>query len=305
MISEIKKLSDSEVEIFIEVPKEDFEKYYKQAFEEISKDISMPGFRTGKVPPEMLKENIDNEAVLKKAAEYATQESYFPVLREKKVEAIGRPEIVITKIAKGDSFCFKVKTAVLPEIILPDYKKIAQEIRNKIDKEALMLTESEFGAPTSPTEASESVGEENRKIQQKKRMKILETIGDATAIDIPEIMIKTEKEKMLGELKSSVENMGMKWEDYLSQIKKTEDDLRKEWQKDADRRIRYGLILRELADKESIEVGMEEVDAYVTNILKQLSAAEKNTSDIDISYFKSYAYGILRNDKVFIFLETC
>jgi len=71
MILEIKKLPGSEMEISIEVPVEEFEKYYKQAFEEISKDVSMPGFRPGKVPPELLKENIDSEAVLKKTAELA------------------------------------------------------------------------------------------------------------------------------------------------------------------------------------------------------------------------------------------
>jgi len=313
MILEIKKLPGSEVEISIEVPADDFEKYYKQAFEEISKDVSMPGFRPGKVPPELLKENIDSEVVLKKAAEHAIQKNYFPVLQEKKVEAIGRPEIVITKIAKGDSFCFKVKTAVLPEIILPDYKKIALEIRNKIDKEAPTLAESEVGAPTSDAEDL-SVGEEKGKMRQKKRMKILEAISDATEIDIPDIIIKTEKEKMLDELKASIENMEMEWKDYMSQIKKTdlsaealakaEDDLRKEWQKDADRRIRYGLILRELADKENIQVSAEEVDADVEKILKQLSAAGNNVSDIDTDYLKSYTYGMIRNEKVFNFLEN-
>jgi len=286
---EIKKLPGSEVEISIEVPAEEFEKCHKKAFEEISKNFSMPGFRPGKVPQEILKENIDSETVLKKAAEYAIQKTYFPVLQEKKIEAIARPEIFITKIAKGDSFCFKVKTAVLPEVILPDYKKIAKDIKGK----------EEFLAKDGINE------EEKEKMQQTKRMKILEAISNATEIDIPEIMIKTEKEKMLGELRASVENMGMKWEDYLSQIKKIEDDLRKEWQKDADRRVRYGLILRELANKENIQVSEKEVDADVEKILKQLSVAEKDMSDIDIGYFKSYTYGIIRNEKVFEFLETC
>ncbi|PJC69630.1 MAG: hypothetical protein CO014_02310 [Candidatus Tagabacteria bacterium CG_4_8_14_3_um_filter_41_8] len=289
MTSDIKKLSGSEVEVSIEVSAEEFEKYYKQSFEEASKNFSMPGFRPGKVPPEILKENISSEAVLKKTAEHAIQKTYFPVLREKKIEAIGRPEIFITKIAKGNSFCFKVKTAVLPEITLPDYKKIVLDTREK----------EEF---TVKEDASE---EEKGKMQQKKRMKILEAISDATEIDIPDIMIKAEKEKMLGELKASIENMGMKWEDYLAQIEKAEEELKKEWQKDAERRIRYGLILRELANKENIQASEEEVDADVEKILKQLSAAGSNASDIDTDYLKSYTYGMLRNEKVFQFLEIC
>ncbi len=289
MILEIKKLPGSEVEISIEVPRDEFEKYYKQAFEEISKNVSMPGFRPGKVPPEILKENIDSEAVLKKAAEHAIPKNYFPILQEKEIEAIGMPEIVIMKIAKGNSFCFKVKTSVLPEIILPDYKKIALNARLK----------EEFAVK------EDAKDEEMEKIRQTKRMKILEAISDATEIDIPDILVRTEKEKMLAELKASIENIGMKWEDYMSQIQKTEDDLRKEWQKDAIRRIRYGLILRELGDRENIQVSAEEADADVEKILKQLSIAGSGASDIDTDYLKGYTYGMIRNEKVFNFLETC
>jgi len=299
MASEIKKIGGSEIEIFVEVPAEKFDKYCEEIFEEISKDISVPGFRPGKVPRQIAEKNIKNEEILKKAAEKAIRETYFPILVENKIEAIGRPEIIITKIAKprnayectlrgkGDSFCYKVKTAVLPEITLPDYKKIARDVRNKKEKEG------------------EDVGKETEKARQKKRMEMLKAISGASQMEIPEILVKSEKEKMLGELKSGIENMGLNWKDYLSNLKKTEEDLEKEWQADAVTRIKYGLVLRELAERENIQVSAEELESEAEEFLKNLSADSQLYPSLDRDYLRSYIYGIIRNEKVFNFLETC
>jgi FKBP-type peptidyl-prolyl cis-trans isomerase (trigger factor) len=283
MSAEIKRLPKSEVEICMEISAEDFEKYCEEAFDDISKTVSVDGFRSGKAPREILEKNIDGDAVLKKAAEKAVRENYFPVLREKKIEAIGRPEIVITKIAKGDSFCFKAITAVLPEITLPDYKKIAKSIRDK---------KEETG------QAQEEKGEDEEKAKQKKRMEILKAVSDASRMEIPEILVMAEKEKMIGELMSSIENMGIKWSDYLSQIGKEEEELKKQWKDDACRRVKYGLILKELAEKEGIQVGDEELESETEKIFK-------NNPSIDKDYLRNYIYGIIRNEKVLNFLETC
>lgn len=276
---EIKKLPGSEIEISIEVPAEEFETYHQEAFEEIAANFSKDGFRAGKVPREILEKDIPSNDVLLKAAEKAIRKNYFPVLEEHKIEAIGRPEITITKMARGDSFCFKAKTAVLPEIILADYKKIAVEIRK----------------------GEELVGEgkeEKSKARQKRRMEILEAIARATEVEIPEILVRLEKEKMLAELRSSIESMEMAWQDYLIQIKKSEDDLRKDWQEESLKRVKYALILRQIVEKENIQVSTEEMGIAVEEISKQAPG-------LDRDYLRSYTYGIIRNEKVFNFLETC
>ena len=58
------------------------------------------------------------------------------------------------------------------------------------------------------------------KSREKKRMEILDKISASTNIEIPEILIMSEKEKMSLELRSSIENMGMRWDDYFLHIKK-------------------------------------------------------------------------------------
>ena len=90
----------------------------------------------------------------------------------------------------------------------------------------------------------------------------------------------------------------MKWQDYLSRIKKSEEDLNKELENDALRRVKYALVLRELAEKEDIQVTAEELNKEMDEILKRVP-------NLDRDYLTGYTYGIIRNEKVFRFLETC
>jgi len=140
------------------------------------------------------------------------------------------------------------------------------------------------------------------KLKEKKRMEALEKISSKTSIEIPDVLIDSEKHKMLGELRASVENMGMQWEDYLKNVKKEERDLAVDWQADAEKRVKYALILREVAGIEKIEPTPEEIESYIDDLLKR--NPEHKEHKIDREKMKDYSYGILRNEKVFQFFES-
>jgi len=139
---EIKKLPRSETEIIGEISAEDFEQAYKKALAGLNQKSSVPGFRPGHIPETVLTEKAGEAAILEEAAEIVLEESYPKILRENKIEAIGQPEITITKIARKNPLGFKIKTAVLPEITLPDYKKIAGEAMTA--KEEVKVEEKEI-----------------------------------------------------------------------------------------------------------------------------------------------------------------
>lgn len=92
----------------------------------------MDGFREGKVPENVLLANIPEMQILEEMAEMALNEHYPKILEDKKIDAISRPEISIIKLARNNPLAFKIKTAVLPEIKLPDYKDIAKKILSKV-----------------------------------------------------------------------------------------------------------------------------------------------------------------------------
>jgi FKBP-type peptidyl-prolyl cis-trans isomerase (trigger factor) len=267
------------------------------------------------------------------------EKEYPKIISEHKIKAIGRPEITLTKVAENNPLGFKIKTSVLPEIILPDYKKIAQKILSakkyfsasdqEVEKTMENLRKSkavkketdgktEEVLPELSDEFAKSLGnfenidalkntirlnlteEKKMKEKEKIRMEILEKAAEEIKQDMPKFLVEAEKDKMAEEMKRNITQMGMKWDDYLKHIKKTEEDLKKDWEKDAVKRVKYGLILDQMAEQEKIEVALEELEKETAAML----AYHKNLGqELDKERVKNYLTGIMRNEKLFQILE--
>jgi FKBP-type peptidyl-prolyl cis-trans isomerase (trigger factor) len=124
-MTEIKKLDKSRVEITGSIPAEIWEKFRAQALKSINESISIDGFRKGNIPENILISKVGEMAILEEMAELALPKAYVDILIENKIDAIGKPEIQVTKLAKGNPLEFKATTAVVPEVKLPDYRKLA------------------------------------------------------------------------------------------------------------------------------------------------------------------------------------
>ncbi|MDP3785257.1 MAG: hypothetical protein Q8R12_04305, partial [bacterium] len=144
--------------------------------------------------------------------------------------------------------------------------------------------------------------EKTIKAREKKRMEFLDLVAASSQIEIPLILVEAEKEKMFSELKGSLADMGLAFEHYLDHIKKTKEDLAKEWTPEAEKRVRYGLTLREIARMEKIEVAEAELEKETEYFLSRYLPEER--AKLDLKRIKDYAYGIVRNEKVFKLLEN-
>lgn len=131
---QIKKLPKSEAEITGEINVEVIEKAKEKALRNFVKNAELPGFRKGNVPEKIVKETIGELKILQEAA-YSTLEEIWPkVLAESKLAIFGDPEITITKLAPGNPIEFKIKVYIMPELVLPDYKKIAKKEMSTSEK---------------------------------------------------------------------------------------------------------------------------------------------------------------------------
>ena len=146
--------------------------------------------------------------------------------------------------------------------------------------------------------------EKKEKEKQRIRIMIIDEIAKGAEMEVADVLIASEIEKMLAELKSGVEQMGMQWEDYLQHIKKTIEELKAGWQDEAMRRVRVALCLREIANREKIEPAPEEIEDAANKYLQQFPAPEKAEKEINPDDLRDYARGVLRNEKVFEFLEN-
>lgn len=139
----IEKQKASTVVITGELPWDDFKQYRQKALKKLSEIVAIDGFRKGHVPEDILIKNIGELAVLEEMASFAFQSIYSKIVIENKINAIGRPSIQITKLASENPLGFSITTAVLPEVKLPDYKKIAEDLNKKKQKEEVEEKEIE------------------------------------------------------------------------------------------------------------------------------------------------------------------
>lgn len=140
--------------------------------------------------------------------------------------------------------------------------------------------------------------DKERRANEKKRSQIAERLISETNIDVPEVLVEAEIDKMFGQFRGDVERAGLSFDQYLEQINKTQDDLRKEWRTDAEKRAKLELILHQIAQKENIKPSQEEVEREIEHLVQQ-----HPDQNIDKNRAYGYIEHLLTNEKVFQFLE--
>jgi FKBP-type peptidyl-prolyl cis-trans isomerase (trigger factor) len=186
--TKINKLEKSRVEIIGSVPTETFESFRKKALHNINEEVAIDGFRKGKIPENILISKVGDMTILEEMAQLAISDSYPKIITEEKIDAIGHPEIHITKIALGNPLEFKIVTAVVPDVKLSDYKKIAKEEVSK-KKEIAEVTDKEVGDAILNIQRSrvDHGGHDHDKISPEEHSKLV----DASLPEVTEEFVKS------------------------------------------------------------------------------------------------------------------
>jgi len=134
------------------------------------------------------------------------------------------------------------------------------------------------------------------KDEEKKRIEIMDAVLAGTKLLLPEVLVESEKEKMLAQLKANISGMGLKSEDYFKHIQKTEEDMKKELHKDAEKRVKTQIVLHKIGEHEHIEVPANEVEEETKRVLEYHKGA-------DAACAREYVEGLLLNERVLRFLD--
>ncbi|MEH7799637.1 trigger factor [Bacillus pumilus] len=111
----------------VEVDAETFNKALDDAFKKVVKQVSIPGFRKGKVPRGLFEQRFGVESLYQDALDILLPVEYPKAIDEAGIEPVDRPEIDVEKIEKGESLIFTAKVTVKPEVKLGDYKGLNVE----------------------------------------------------------------------------------------------------------------------------------------------------------------------------------
>lgn len=407
-----KKLPKSQIELTIEVPFEEIKPYLIKTAEK----ISIPGFRTGKAPYDIVKTKVGEAKILENAVPDVIKDTLMKAFTQEQLEVIGQPKVDIEKLDMNASLTYKATTSLLPKTKLSDYKslktsrkkvectkkeidKVLAEIQDYNAKELISekslepndkaeldlemflgnvpleggslkkqkiivgkeifpeefnknLTglkkgdEKEFSVeypkshfdkklagktikfkvkidnvyerilPEINDEFAKMQGLETLKklrehveniiIDDKKHKEedrvegeILEKLISNTEFEeMPDILIDAETEKMLEELETNIASQGGVFSDYLSHIKKTKEELKKEFLPMAEKRVKTALAMRNIAELEKIQIESEELEKEINKILANYENNSEIERNIKSEGYKNYLKNILLNKKI-------
>ncbi len=327
-IKSLEKKEGSVVEIAVEFGVEAIEAKWQKALKVIGENAKIDGFRPGHIPEKILLEKAGEMTILEEASRLAIDEAFSLIVIENNLKIIGYPNIVITKIAKGQPLEATIRVTVVPEIKLPDYKKLAGKIMKKIGEEPASDEEVEkviedlkkgrkemnepeviddefvkklgsFGnVEEFKKKLKENIGEEKKyKAREKNRIETIEAIRKDANIDVPAMLIENELDRMMNEFTHRLSQMGRSLEEYKKDIKKTEEEIKEEWKEKAKERAQNELILLEIARLEKIEPKKEDVAHEVHHMEEQYPGTPKER-------IEGFVEEVLTKEEVFKFLES-
>ena len=154
MSVQVEKLEKNTAKLTIELPAEDFDNAMQEAYKKQKKSFSVPGFRKGKVPKQMIEKMFGSEVFYEEAANIILSDSYPKSADESGLKILSRPEIDVTQIKKGEPFIYTALVAVYPEFEIGEYKGIEvplqdrdvtdedleKELKTELEKNSRMVT---------------------------------------------------------------------------------------------------------------------------------------------------------------------
>ncbi len=121
MKSAVETLSPTRAKLTVEVPFGDLKPSLDAAYKKIAQQITIPGFRKGKVPAAIIDRQVGRGAVLDEAINDALPKLYVQALQENDLQPLAQPDIDITRLEDNETLEFTAEVDIRPEITLPTY----------------------------------------------------------------------------------------------------------------------------------------------------------------------------------------
>ncbi|MGL5831082.1 MAG: trigger factor [Candidatus Altimarinota bacterium] len=411
----VDKPKNSEVKMTVELTELEMETYYQKALQKLSTQVNIKGFRPGKVPLNIVEQQLEKDYILAQAIDLAIAPTYVEAVKEQKLEPIARPKVTVTS---QTPLTYEAVIPLYPEVKLDGYKNISvkkqkvevdakaveEEIQRfqkahskfqevdrpakltdkveidfdgfdeggaplegttsknhpivlgdqtfipgfeeqvvgmtkdqtkefditfpkdyfhkpfqskkvkfkvtvkKIDEAQLPEINAEFAKILTGKEMSEAeLRQEIEKNLQKAKeseeqtrleTEVLEEILKKTKVEIPEALIEEEIHFIIEEQKKNIENRGMSFDAYLEAVQKTHDDLHKDHEPEAKKRLTLRFGVQEIFKLEKIEVSEEELNKAFLDQMEIFAAMNYQPQIEDQKVYKTQLTSKLKMEKL-------
>jgi trigger factor len=136
--------------------------------------------------------------------------------------------------------------------------------------------------------------------KQQRREEVIKKILEKIKFEVPQVLVEREVGFMMDNIKSRVNSeLQISLEEYLKQIKKTEEELKKDFEKIAEERVKGFLVLHQITKDEKIEAGEEEISQKIEEMISQYPDKEQARKNMDMEQAKMYIEDELKREKIF------
>ena len=338
MNSTIQDYEKNQKKLLISLSPEDMNPYLLRAAQERGKNLTIKGFRKGAAPYDIVEKSIGKETLWHEASADAIESSYATALKEHNLQPVGNPRVDITKSVPGNNLEFSVLVPLAPVFELPKYNAIARDIVKDSKKTPITVDEHEVEEALNVLAKSRSADDEKQDVQlndefaksvgsfetleqlkesvregikkeqtqqrvEALRLKIIEAIRKETSMEVADLLIENELTRMRDDLERHVASLDISFDEYLKKAGQTIEQLNENWKEKAQGRVEASFILNAIADAENINPSNEEIEEHANRYLSGFESPEHAESSIHPDVLRSHIRGMIRNDKVFNFLE--
>jgi len=223
-------------ELEFSLPWEEVKKTYDAVVVDLVKTAKIEGFRPGKAPKEMVEKQADKGRLYGEVINRLLPQSYTAAIKQHGLRPVISPKITIVRAEENKSWEFQASACELPEIVLGNYIGICRGALVKSKLETKELT---------PTE---------------KFKLIAKALIEEIKIEISDLLIESERDRMLSRLLEQTEKLGLTIDRYAASINKSVTQIREEYHKTAANTLKLELILQAVADEKKFVPDSKEVD---------------------------------------------
>ncbi len=292
------------VEVQVMVPWADLQSKWQETLQKLAQEVELPGFRKGQAPLDMVEPKIAQQ-LQQEVFRTAMPQALIEALQGTDIVPIDYPKYEITSFQKGQGLNFKATVTERPVVKVGSYKTITVQkpaIKQITDQDVDKVIDDLFkrwqartagqpapaaGQPALPTALDDnfakSVGALNLSdLKQKIKADleneakynneldyeeaILQEVEKLTEVDVPEILVQDELNRMLVSLQKRVADMGLLLDDYLKGQGKNVEQLKNEWRVQAEKNVRMELGLSDIAKQEKVDITDQELQAEIDKI---------------------------------------
>ncbi len=251
--STLKLLPKATAELDIIIPWSDVKETYDKIFKDVVKSSEIPGFRKGKAPKKLIEEKVDKTKVYEEVSKEIVPKAYSQSVKTHNLVPVTTPKVEVVEAKEGGDWKLKITIALKPKIDLKNYKEKIRELK-KSKSAKIWLPGQE-----------KKVKEEDKKPSLDE---IISVLAEHIEIDLSDLLISEEANKLLADLIDQTKKLGMTVEQYLAAKGKTTEILRAEYATQARKNLTIEFALSEIADKENITVSPEDINKLIEKVEK-------------------------------------